>query len=481
MLVLLALAGSAWAKERVWTDAQGRTMKAEFIREIDGEVTFLKDGKLMTVPLDRLSEKDQKIIRDLADGKPLPEDEPAPAPEAKSLPDATPAAGPPAGTDSDAKKSGEAKPASSTGPKITIENRTWTDSRGQQTTAKFVRINGSDVVLNRLGKIITVSYHSLSADDQQYIRDVLTQQGKESLIPSDRPAPAPNTGNAGGGAPSVPPDAPSGTGPRGAGGMAGMGPGMRGPGMSGPGMGGPGGIGGPGIGGPGIGGPGMGQGPGMGAGLSGVGPPIGHSGPGMGGAPPRGPTSVPGGMNGPIGSPYPPTGPSGIGGGSGMGPGMGPGMGSGMGPGMGSGMGPGMGSGMGSGMGPGMGPGMGAGGSPFPSGPSFPDMSQDMGGGIPGVPTFRQTYQCSGCKREISEAQSSLDKCPHCGTYWVYKSDASGAKTYNSNVAIRKGIGIVIAVIVVVVLGAVGGFIGIIAAVVKAVSKPARPTYQQRW
>lgn len=108
-------------------------------------------------------------------------------------------------------------------------------------------------------------------------------------------------------------------------------------------------------------------------------------------------------------------------------------------------------------------------------------MSQDMGGGIPGVPTSRQTYQCSGCKREISEAQSSLDKCPHCGTYWVYKSDASGAKTYNSNVAIRKGIGIVIAVIVVVVLGAVGGFIGIIAAVVKAVSKPARSTYQQRW
>ena len=73
-LVLAApIAGGA---ERTWTDVSGRSMRAEFVREARGEVTFLKGGKLVTVPLDKLSEKDQKIVRDLAAGKPVP-DEPA--------------------------------------------------------------------------------------------------------------------------------------------------------------------------------------------------------------------------------------------------------------------------------------------------------------------------------------------------------------------------------------------------------------------
>ena len=51
-------------------------MQAEFVREAGGEVTFRKGGKLVTVPLDRLSDKDRKIVRDLAAGKAVP-DEPA--------------------------------------------------------------------------------------------------------------------------------------------------------------------------------------------------------------------------------------------------------------------------------------------------------------------------------------------------------------------------------------------------------------------
>src|SRR2546427_781341 len=48
-----------------WTDVDGRTMQAQFIREVDGDVTFLKDGKLLIVPLDRFREEDQKLIREL--------------------------------------------------------------------------------------------------------------------------------------------------------------------------------------------------------------------------------------------------------------------------------------------------------------------------------------------------------------------------------------------------------------------------------
>src|SRR5262245_10062191 len=145
VLVLLGvlLAGPALAKERTWTHADGRQMKAEFVREIDGEVTFLKDGKLITFPLDKLSEKDQQIIRDLTMGKPVPDED-----DGSSAPAA-------AGGKTTA--GGETKKPATT--KITIENRTWTDDRGNKTTAKFVRINGNDVVLNRSGRTLTVSFH----------------------------------------------------------------------------------------------------------------------------------------------------------------------------------------------------------------------------------------------------------------------------------------------------------------------------------
>ena len=54
---------------RTWTTTDGTTMQAQFVREVDGDVTFLKDGKLVIVPLDRLSERDQKAIRDLETNK----------------------------------------------------------------------------------------------------------------------------------------------------------------------------------------------------------------------------------------------------------------------------------------------------------------------------------------------------------------------------------------------------------------------------
>ena len=89
-------------------------------------------------------------------------------------------------------------------------------------------------------------------------------------------------------------------------------------------------------------------------------------------------------------------------------------------------------------------------------------------------PVFEQVFQCSGCKRQISQAQSTLDKCPYCGTYWVYKDDGSGRKQFNGvgSQVVSYAAGIFV-VIVVVVLGAVGGFIGILVAIVRAASRPA--------
>jgi hypothetical protein len=222
VLIGLLLAGPILAKERTWTHSDGRQMKAEFVREIDGEVTFLKDGKLVTFPLDQLSEKDRQIIRDLTMGKPIPDEDTGASPA-------------PAG-------SGTREPAASGGdsttpsrPKITIENRTWTDDRGNKTAGKFVRINGNDVVLNRSGRTLTISFYSLSEEDQQYVRDVLTQQGKEDLIPGARPMASSSSNNpAGDGVPggaasaTGPPTIPGSPFPTGAAGGRGRGPAGRG-------------------------------------------------------------------------------------------------------------------------------------------------------------------------------------------------------------------------------------------------------------
>jgi len=57
-------------------------MQAEFVRELDGDVTFLKDGKLIVIRLEKLSESDQQIVKDLSAGK-EPQDDPFSTPSAE--------------------------------------------------------------------------------------------------------------------------------------------------------------------------------------------------------------------------------------------------------------------------------------------------------------------------------------------------------------------------------------------------------------
>src|SRR5437660_12047990 len=75
-LLLTFAAQASPVDKRVWTDVQGRTMEAQFVREVDGDATFLKGGKLVTMPLDRLCEKDQKLIRELEVSKKVEQDQP---------------------------------------------------------------------------------------------------------------------------------------------------------------------------------------------------------------------------------------------------------------------------------------------------------------------------------------------------------------------------------------------------------------------
>jgi hypothetical protein len=482
-LVLLVAASTGLAKERVWTSADGRSMRGEFVRELDGEVTFLVDGKLVTIALDRLSEADQQKVRDLAAGKEIPDD-PVPAAAATVPPpntqsdDSQPAspAAPSADEEAADKETEPAKPGSvpslARKPRTAPAQRVWTDNQGRQSTARFVRVFGSKVVLSRGSTPITVEFFDLSAADQAYIRDLLTSRGEEELIPpeplTESPAGDEGTGSptpdavpaAGAGDGTVPrsgpgigsrPPGPSGRGPgglgpgsriRGPGGSGGAGSSPRGPGMSGP------------------------SGP-FGPGMSGIGP---------------------GGPRGPGFSPGPPGMDSSAGRGTGFGPGFGPG-----------GFGP----------GPRIGP-----ESPLASGPAIAPVPGTDGSGLnsapvgttpppyapppiayqppasPPVPTFTRVPMCSSCRKQVTDEQAKGTTCPHCGARWQFNQYANASNTTSSNSGAGlmpmspaeaektvRSVVLVVAILGVVVV-LVGGII-LAALAIASASRPRKPTYQQ--
>jgi len=156
-ICLLCCAVNAAEDVRTWTDVDGRKMQAQFVREVDGDATFLKDGKLIIVPLDRFREEDQKLIRELEAGKKVEETMPpagAPRPELTS-----PVIDP------------ETKPGKETKPSLANkrggpETRTWRDVRGKQTSAKFVRVHEGNVILSRGARTVTMPFATLSRETE---------------------------------------------------------------------------------------------------------------------------------------------------------------------------------------------------------------------------------------------------------------------------------------------------------------------------
>ena len=62
ILAVIALTTAIHAQVKTWTDVQGRTMEAKFVRLEGDSVYFLKNGRTITFPLKQLSKKDRKTI-----------------------------------------------------------------------------------------------------------------------------------------------------------------------------------------------------------------------------------------------------------------------------------------------------------------------------------------------------------------------------------------------------------------------------------
>jgi len=57
------------ASPRTWTDSQGRTIRAEFVRVYRGNVVLLRGNRVLTVPLGNLSQQDQQYVAQQLESK----------------------------------------------------------------------------------------------------------------------------------------------------------------------------------------------------------------------------------------------------------------------------------------------------------------------------------------------------------------------------------------------------------------------------
>lgn len=65
-LTILAMATSAWAEPRTYTNREGKTIEAEIVSVREGNVYLKQGGRNLVVVFDQLSDPDQEFVRDWA-------------------------------------------------------------------------------------------------------------------------------------------------------------------------------------------------------------------------------------------------------------------------------------------------------------------------------------------------------------------------------------------------------------------------------
>ena len=143
LLLLFGVTPTAQAEIRTWTDKQGQTTKAEFVRVFEGRVVLKAGTQTLQVPVSQLSQQDQDYVASKLNKKGRGKDE------------------------------GDSLPI-----------RFWTDAKGNQTAASFVRMNGTQVVLSESGRPRPIDFAELSEADREHIKGLLREQGQEATIES---------------------------------------------------------------------------------------------------------------------------------------------------------------------------------------------------------------------------------------------------------------------------------------------------------
>ena len=143
---LLAItSASVWAGNDAlhsWTDLQGRTLQASFVKADATTVTIKWNGKVVSIPLATLSPASQALARRLSQ-----------------------AAAPP-----------------------TVGMHSWTDTQGRTLQAVFLKSDGVMVTLNWNGRVVPIPLATLSPASQKLARELASAKATPSK-PSSPPPP----------------------------------------------------------------------------------------------------------------------------------------------------------------------------------------------------------------------------------------------------------------------------------------------------
>ena len=137
-----------------WTDVQGRTLQARFIRLFAGTVTIEWNGQMVPLPMSSLSAESQSLANRLASASsPTPKSE-TPAPKPAPVPPPKPAI--------------VAKPTVVTEDVALDEEHNWQATNGSLIKAKFISIEGQDInlLMNQGRSEVTVPLSRLTKDSQ---------------------------------------------------------------------------------------------------------------------------------------------------------------------------------------------------------------------------------------------------------------------------------------------------------------------------
>ena len=136
-----------------WTDIQGRTLQAKFVRLFAGTVTIEWNGQMVPLPMNSLSAQSQALANRLASASTPPSKPSSPAPKpAQAAP----------------KSAVVAKPTVVTEDVALDEEHNWQATNGSLIKAKFISIEGQDInlLMNQGRSEVTVPLSRLTKDSQ---------------------------------------------------------------------------------------------------------------------------------------------------------------------------------------------------------------------------------------------------------------------------------------------------------------------------
>lgn len=217
VIVLLAMGAGqleAAPSSRVWTDRQGKQVKARFVRMHDGKVVLNRSGRILKLSPNQLSDEDQEYLKaleiesdlkkkgdgyrtwtdrggrwvnaqfgDLKEGKVRLVD----GEDEKTIPFKKLS---PVDQEYVRQQYGDVAarelPPTST-PRQDEPERSWSDRSGKSITAVLVRYSNGEIVLKKNEDYRALSWSKLSKADQRYVRKQLTAQGEGKMLPVDPP------------------------------------------------------------------------------------------------------------------------------------------------------------------------------------------------------------------------------------------------------------------------------------------------------